>query len=110
MNHGIFNVWSSSNLVLFTQTVYLYTRYSKYHFYYYEEEIMKLFYKGELCSETTTNNIIFYIIFGSYVYALFLKVVNTTTVYWEGIKVEAKVKDTTVEEITRERYFYFYVY
>ena len=71
---------------------------------------MKLFYKGELCSEATTNNIIFYIIFLSYVYALFLKLINTKTAHWEGIKVEAKYKDSTIEEITRERYFYFYIY
>ena len=71
---------------------------------------MKLFYKGELCSETSTNNILFYILFASYLYAIFLKLYNIIMVYWEDVKVEAKYKDTTVEEIIRERYFYFYVY
>ena len=80
MNYGLFSVWSSSNMVMFAQAMYSFSRYSKYHLYYYEEEIMELFYKGELCSEMTTNRFVFTSILCSYLYAVGLKIYNVVVV------------------------------
>ena len=71
---------------------------------------MKLFYKGELCDETITNNLMFSMLILSFLYAMFLKIYNVIIVAWEELKVEGKLRDTTPEEILKDRYFYFYTY